>query len=69
MSEYIKIEDLIAIAKDDLLQFEGWTDGYVHGAKLSEEPRLFLAIKGHVYDYISKLQEEMSSGLEERKRE
>ena len=57
MSEYLKPEDIIAIAKEDLNHFEGWCDGFVMGARLSEEPRAFLAIKCHVYDYITKLQE------------
>ncbi len=49
--------DFDAIAKEELnqviLMFEGWCEGYIHGAKLGEEPHIFCRVKSQLYDLQS----------------
>jgi len=38
------IYNVIQDAEETLIEFNGWKDGYTHGAKLSEEPYLLVRV-------------------------
>jgi hypothetical protein len=53
----ISIEQITIRELDsNILEFCGWCDGYTAGAKLDEEPYIFIKVKGHLFEYQKLLQ-------------
>lgn len=55
MDDFEEIEK--ANLEDVIKEFEGWAEGYVHGAKLSETPYMFVKVLGCLYDFQKHLRE------------
>lgn len=45
-------DEIEKVNLDDVItELEGWSDGYTHGAKLSETPHIFTKVLGCLYDF------------------
>lgn len=51
------IYNVIQDAEETLIEFNGWKDGYTHGAKLSEEPYLLVRVAVLLGDYLELLKQ------------
>jgi hypothetical protein len=42
-------------------RFEGWTDGFIHGAKIGEEPHVFPSVKVALYEFLEHLESQAAA--------
>lgn len=67
-NEEISMEQItIRELDNNILEFFGWCDGYVAGAKLGEEPYIFTKVKGQLFDYQKLLNEQNQQEVTDEK--